>query len=59
MLESPKFSYVRLDREVLPNISPEINISEYKKGFTVGWDDYKNWLKESKDSKKIKLDYFP
>ena len=31
MLESPKFSYVRLDREVLPNISPEINISEYKK----------------------------
>jgi hypothetical protein len=28
--------------------------SEYQKGFTVGWDDYKNWLKESKDSKKIK-----
>ena len=28
--------------------------SEYYKGFTVGWDDYKNWLKESKDLKKIK-----
>ena len=28
--------------------------SEYQKGFTVGWDDYKNWLKESKDLKKIK-----
>ncbi len=28
--------------------------SEYQKGFTVGWDEYKNWLKESKDLKKIK-----
>ena len=28
--------------------------SEYQKGFTVGWDDYKNWLKESKDLKKVK-----
>tara|TARA_Y100000590_G_C15668944_1_gene995555 strand:- start:839 stop:1756 length:918 start_codon:yes stop_codon:yes gene_type:complete len=35
MLESPKFSYVRLDREVLPNIDPEISINEYKAGFKV------------------------
>ena len=35
MLESPKFSYIRLDREVLPNLSPEINIEEYKKGFKI------------------------
>ena len=42
MLESPKFSYVRLDREVLPNISPEINISEYKKGFKIHGQDANN-----------------
>ena len=42
MLESTKFSYVRLDREVLPNISPEVNISEYKKGFKVHGQDVDN-----------------
>ena len=35
MLESPKFSYVRLDREVLPNLSPEITTNDYKKGFKI------------------------
>ena len=35
MLSSPKFSYVRLDREVLPNLSPEITSQEYKEGFKI------------------------
>ena len=35
MLKKPKFSYVRLDREVLPNISPEITLTEYEKGFKI------------------------
>jgi len=35
MLENPKFSYVRLDREVLPNLSPEINKNEYEEGFKI------------------------
>jgi transketolase len=35
MLKNPKFSYVRLDREVLPNILPEINANEYKEGFKI------------------------
>ena len=30
MLNVPKFSYVRLDREVLKNLSPEITTQEYK-----------------------------
>ena len=35
MLDKPKFSYVRLDRNVLPDISPEINSNDYQKGFKV------------------------
>jgi len=35
MLENTKFSYVRLDRDALPNISPEITNSDYNKGFKV------------------------
>ena len=35
MLEKPKFSYVRLDREALPNLSPEITIQDYEKGFKI------------------------
>ena len=35
LLDEPKFSYVRLDRDKLPNISPEININDYKAGFKV------------------------
>ena len=35
MLENPKFSYVRLDREALPNTLPETTISDYKKGFKI------------------------
>ena len=35
ILEKPEFSYVRLDRDVLPNISPEITLNDYKKGFKV------------------------
>ena len=35
MLDKPKFSYIRLDRNVLPDISPEINSNDYKKGFKV------------------------
>ena len=33
--KNPKFSYVRLDRELLPNIFPEITSSEYAKGFKI------------------------
>tara|TARA_B100002051_G_scaffold263989_1_gene288286 strand:- start:1724 stop:2641 length:918 start_codon:yes stop_codon:yes gene_type:complete len=33
MLEEPKFSYIRLDREVLSDISPEIKKVDYEKGF--------------------------
>ncbi len=35
MLNVPKFSYVRLDREVLKNLSPEITTQEYKEGFKI------------------------
>jgi len=35
MLETPKFSYVRLDREVLPNLSTEMTVNEFKKGFKI------------------------
>ena len=35
ILEKPKFSYIRLDRDVLPNISPEITHDDFKQGFKV------------------------
>jgi|TARA_B100001964_G_scaffold234860_1_gene293998 transketolase len=35
MLEKPKFSYVRLDRDILPNVLPEINLDDYNRGFTI------------------------
>jgi transketolase len=34
-LKKPKFSYVRLDRGVLPDITPKISEKEYKNGFRV------------------------
>jgi len=42
ILDNPKFSYIRLDRNVLPDIAPEINSNDYQKGFKVyGKDDKK------------------
>ena len=42
MLDKPKFSYIRLDRNVLPDISPEANSSDYQKGFKIyGKEDKK------------------
>jgi transketolase len=42
MLDKPKFSYIRLDRNVLPDISPEVNSSDYQKGFKIyGKEDKK------------------
>ena len=35
LLENPKFSYIRLDRDVLPNINPEITLSDFKNGYKV------------------------
>ena len=35
LLEKPKFSYVRLDRDVLPNISPEMSKADLNRGFKV------------------------
>ena len=35
MLTRPNFSYIRLDREVLPNISPELTKIDYRKGFKI------------------------
>ena len=35
LLKKPKFSYVRLDRDALPNISPEITDSDLSKGFKI------------------------
>jgi len=35
MLKSPKFSYVRLDRDDLPNILPGLSSQDYKKGFKI------------------------
>ena len=35
ILKNPKFSYIRLDREVLPKISPEITTEDFTKGFKV------------------------
>ena len=35
ILEKPKFSYIRLDRDVLPEISPEIIHDDFKQGFKI------------------------
>ena len=35
LLKKPIFSYIRLDRDVLPNVSPEITQHDLKKGFKV------------------------
>ena len=35
LLKNPKFSYVRLDRDVLPDISPKTTTEDYKKGFKI------------------------
>jgi len=35
LLKKPKFAYVRLDRDALPNISPEITDSDLSKGFKI------------------------
>jgi len=35
ILENPKFSYVRLDRDALPDILPKITSNEYKKGYKI------------------------
>ena len=35
ILAHPKFSYIRLDREVLPKISPEITRKDFNKGFKI------------------------
>ena len=42
ILKTPKFSYVRLDRDVLPNISPKITLDDYKKGFKIIGEIKKN-----------------
>lgn len=33
ILDNPKFSYIRLDRDVLPDVLPKLTSDEYKKGF--------------------------
>ena len=38
MLNEPRFSYVRLDRDALPNISPETSVADYKKGYKIFGD---------------------
>ena len=35
MIENSKFSYVRLDRDVLPNITPLLTSADYKNGFKI------------------------
>ena len=35
ILENPKFSYIRLDRDILPKILPEVIHSDFKQGFKV------------------------
>ena len=34
-MENPKFSYIRLDRDALPNISPQITSADLNRGFKV------------------------
>ena len=38
VLKNPKFSYVRLDRDELPDVIPKITSNDYKKGFKVFGD---------------------
>jgi transketolase len=38
MLSNPKFSYVRMDRDVLPEGSTKISLEDYKKGFKIYGD---------------------
>ena len=35
MLTKPKFSYVRLDRDVQKDLNPKINSEDYKNGFKI------------------------
>ena len=35
ILKATKFSYIRLDRDVLPDISPQTTLNDYKKGFKI------------------------
>jgi len=42
MLENPKFSYIRLDREPLPDISPAISDNDFIKGFKIHGKEDKN-----------------
>ena len=42
ILKDTKFSYVRLDRDVLPDISPKISLSDYNKGFRIIGEIAKN-----------------
>ena len=35
LLENPKFSYIRLDREVLPDVVPKLTSNDYKKGYKI------------------------
>ena len=35
ILKNPKFSYIRLDRDNLPNIFPEISHSDFKNGYKI------------------------
>ena len=36
MLSNPKFSYIRMDRDVLPEGGTKISLEDYKKGFKTG-----------------------
>ncbi len=42
MLENPKFSYIRLDREPLPDISPTVTNDDFIKGFKIYGKEDKN-----------------
>ena len=46
ILKKPKFSYVRLDRDFLPEINPKTTLVDFKKGYKIFGD---------KDDKKIAL----
>ena len=35
ILKNPKFSYIRLDRENLPKINPEVTIKDFKNGYRI------------------------
>ena len=42
MLDNPKFSYIRLDREPLPDISPAVSDNDFVKGFKIYGKEDKN-----------------